>query len=104
MHRLTLAGHRPDCLHSSQNLVDNSASPLTSIITNANAPWKFLANPVDPDTMPSIPSYPLKFRWLECSKTRRRAPIANGYSTKYGEMIDCKKHACPLRGVDQLLI
>jgi len=39
--------------------------------------------------MRSIPTYPLNFRRLQLSLTSRRAPIANGYSTRYSEIVNC---------------
>jgi hypothetical protein len=63
----------------------------TLISSNAKAPWEVLANPVGPDMVRCIQSYPLKFRWLQDSGTCRNAPIANGYSTRYSEMINCSE-------------
>jgi hypothetical protein len=60
----------------------------TLIDGDAKAQWEALANPVGPDMMLCIQSYPLKFRWLQDSGTCRNAPMVNGYSTRYGEMIN----------------
>ena len=63
----------------------------TLIDGDAKAQWEALANSVGPDMVRCIQSYPLKFRWLQDSGTCRNASIANGYSTRYSEMINCSE-------------
>ena len=63
----------------------------TLIDGDAKAQWEALANSVGPDMVRCIQSYPLKFRWLQDSGTCRDLPIVNGYSTRYGEMINCSE-------------
>lgn len=68
---------------------DDPGLGTTLIVGNAKAPLEDLANPVGPDMMRSIQSYPLNLRRLEGLETRRRAPIANGYFTKYSGTVNC---------------
>jgi hypothetical protein len=59
------------------------------IISNSKAPWDVLANSVGSDIVNENQSYPLNFRQLEEKDTRPNAPVANGYSTSYGEITKC---------------
>jgi hypothetical protein len=61
------------------------------IISNAKALWNVLANPVASDIIAESQSYPLNFSQLEEKDTRPNAPVANGYSTKYSETINCRQ-------------
>jgi len=61
----------------------------TLIVGDATAPWEVLANPVGPDIVDAVHLYPLKFRRLEGSGIRRHDPIANGYSARYSEIVNC---------------
>jgi hypothetical protein len=58
------------------------------IISYAKAPLEAIANSVGSDMMGGMQSYPLNFRGLQDSPARCCAPIANGYSTRYGA-INC---------------
>jgi hypothetical protein len=58
------------------------------IIANAKTSSDVLANPVGPDIMACGQFYPQHFRHLQSSQTRRRAPIANGYSTGYNGTVN----------------
>jgi hypothetical protein len=60
----------------------------TLIAGNVHTPLEVLANAVGPDIVGDDPSHPLNFRRLEGSATGLYAPIANGDSTRYGEIID----------------
>jgi hypothetical protein len=93
MHRLTLAGHRPESLQFCQYLFESSGWPLTWNISNAKAPWEVVANSVDPVIVNDSPSPPLNFSQLEAKDTLPNAPFANGYSTRYSEIINlfCQK-------------
>jgi hypothetical protein len=81
MHRLTLAGHRPESLQFCQYLFERPGWPLTSIITNARTPWEVVANSVDSAIVNDRPSTPLNLSQLEAKDTLPNAPFANGYST-----------------------
>jgi hypothetical protein len=69
----------------------SASRPLHSThLINARKPCNIPANPFGPDRTDPTPSYPLKFRHLQISKTRRHTPVANGYSTRYGEVINVR--------------
>jgi hypothetical protein len=68
---------------------DDPGFGTTLITSNAKAPREILANPVGPDMLDSMTSYPVNFTRLERSETRRHAPIANGYSNRYSEILLC---------------
>jgi hypothetical protein len=60
------------------------------IISNPKEPWKVLANPVGSDMMNDRQSHPLYLRQVQRNPTRRRAPISNGYSIRYGGVINVR--------------
>ncbi len=75
-HHLSLAGHRPESLHSHQFPLESPGRPLTwnadhpgfattSIITNAKTPWGAVADSIGSAIVNVRPSYPLNFRQLE---------------------------------------
>jgi hypothetical protein len=60
------------------------------IIRKATSPWEVVANRVGSDIVSERQSYPLNFRQFEEKDTRPNAPFADGYSTRYSEIINCK--------------
>jgi hypothetical protein len=57
------------------------------IIRKAKSPWGVAANRVDSDIVSGRQSYPLNFRQLKEKDARPNAPFADGYSTRYSEII-----------------
>ncbi len=55
-------------------------------------PWEVVANRVGSDIVSERQSYPLNFRQLEENYTRPNAPFADGYSTRYSEIIHCQPY------------
>jgi hypothetical protein len=55
-------------------------------------PWEVVANRVDSDIVSERQSYPLNFRQLKEKDTRPNAPFADGYSTRYSEIINWQAH------------
>lgn len=130
MRRRVLAGRGVECLHGWQGLVASSVNwrcvqgvldgrlcagrVVGVLVTLASAQprraaeqLEVLANPVGPDILGSGRSYPLKFRRLEGSETCWHASIANGYSTRYGEIVNCypkneRRHPKGLSVLDKL--
>jgi hypothetical protein len=60
------------------------------IIRKAKSPWGVVANRVGSDIVSGGQSYPLNFRQLEEKDTRPNAPFAEGYSTRYSEIINVR--------------
>jgi hypothetical protein len=58
-------------------------------IRKAKSPWEVVANRVGSDILSERDSYPLNLRQLEEKDTRPNAPFADGYSTRYSEIINC---------------
>jgi hypothetical protein len=56
-------------------------------VGRADTPWKVLADSVGSDIVSERQSYPLNFRQLEEKDARLNAPFANGYSTRYSEIL-----------------
>ena len=52
-------------------------------------PWEVVANRVGSDIVSGRQSYPLNFRQLEENDAQPNAPFADGYSTRYSEIINC---------------
>ena len=79
----------PHVRRTSNRNLDTPGFDTTVIITNAKTPWEAVANSVGSDIVNKRQSYPLNLRQLEEKNTRPNAPFANGYSTRYSEIINC---------------
>lgn len=68
---------------------DKLGIDTTLIIRKSKASLKALADSVGSDIARESQSFPLIFTQLEEKDTRPNAPFADGYSTRYSEIINC---------------